>query len=251
MASSYCIIIIAFCLVFVLVKSGRTLNKGCALHQEKAVGMTWSSFGAVASLMSVMCVSFFCHNFVLNMLKESTRPMKNARNVSLAFLGTACSYLVPSGLAVIAFRHCDEFDDDFIEMFHDVYSDITRAAIIILVLVVYPIIASVARSHLFAEIYGENVPFAYKYHLLYNFVFLALAMMPTSVGASLTVISSLEGIMGTYWCLCVPVFIYMRSRMGDDTATLGFKIGHGAILLLAVVLMIFTTLAVAGVVSTS
>eukprot|EP00672_Neobodo_designis_P015819 CAMPEP_0174833340 /NCGR_PEP_ID=MMETSP1114-20130205/4177_1 /TAXON_ID=312471 /ORGANISM="Neobodo designis, Strain CCAP 1951/1" /LENGTH=461 /DNA_ID=CAMNT_0016067219 /DNA_START=64 /DNA_END=1449 /DNA_ORIENTATION=- len=250
-ASSYCIAIIAFCLVFVIVKSGRTLNKGCALHKEETVGMGWSGFGAVASLMSVLCVSFFCHNFVLNMLKESTRPMKNARNVSFAFLGTGVSYLIPSGLAVIAFRHCDEFDDDFIEMFHDVYSDITRGAVILLVLVVYPIIESVGRSQFFAEVYGENMPFPYRWHLLYNFCFLAMSMTPTCVGASLTVISSLEGIMGTYWILGLPVFIYMRWRMGENTATLAFKVGHGAILLLAVVLMVFTFLAVIGVVSTS
>ena len=250
-ASSYCIAIIFFCLVFIVVKSAQQMHDTCAAPMTGEFGLKFQGVGPVAALMAVMCVSFFCHNFVLTILKEATRPAKNARNVALAFGGTGVSYLIPSGLAVYAFRRCGEFTGDFIEMFHDPYSDVARAAIILLVLVVYPIVLYVSRAQLFGEVYGgdgiKGVP--YPAHVGYNLVFLAITSTPAALDVPLTVVSAIVGIFGTYWALLLPAATFIRYQWTvKDNRSPFFFVAHGLIVFLAVALIVITILNEAGVI---
>jgi len=239
-ASSYCIVIIMFCLVFILVKSGIQTTEACSAPLAGEFGITWQGVGPVAALMAVMCVSFFCHNFVLTVLKEATRPEKNSRNVYLAFCGTGISYLVPSAVATYAFRHCGDFNGDFIEMFHDPYSDVARAAIIVLVLVVYPIVLYVSRTQLLSEAIGEE--YSYGVHVLYNFLYLVITAVPACLNVKLTVVSALVGIFGTYWALLFPTGTYIRHRWVSGERSTRFLALHGAIVVLGAALIVITVL---------
>jgi sodium-coupled neutral amino acid transporter 9 len=241
-ASSFGIISVAFCLVFMVIKSIQQMsNDGCKEPLEKPFGLELVGIGPLASLMAMMTVSFLCHNFVLQMLSQSTRPAKNTRNVYAAFVFTGISYMLPSALAVIAFAKCGDFKGDFIQMFDGVYSDVARVAITALILVIYPLVIFLTRNQLLEEVYGDE-GYPYPVHLLVNLVVISITTLPTLFNMPLAVVGALVGCFGTYWVLGLPPSLYIRARLQEGTATPAFLVAHGAIVTFGAALVVITVL---------
>lgn len=248
-ASSYGILIIMYCLAFIIVQAALQFKSGnCEPKYVEAYNMGWAGIGPVASLMSALTVSFLSHNFVLQLLSQSTRPAKNTRNVAVAYAFTALSYTVPSGLAVIAFRSCSTFSDDFVEMFNGPYVDSVRVAIVVLVLIIYPIIIFISRTQFVEGVFGER-GVSYPFTLFLNFIQIGICTIPSALNMQATVIGALIGVFGTYWILILPPAAIIRAKVADRTASPLFIAAHAAIIVLALALITVTILAQAGVIA--
>uniref|UniRef100_A0A7S1MP92 Amino acid transporter transmembrane domain-containing protein n=1 Tax=Neobodo designis TaxID=312471 RepID=A0A7S1MP92_NEODS len=249
-ASSYGIVIVGFCLVFIIIKSALQFHAGdCTPVLSTRYGMDSGGFGPTATLMATLTLSFYSHSFVLPLVSQSTRASKIPRNVFIAYMCAGLSYAVPAAVATAAFSNCGTFAKDFVQMFHDPFADAARFSIILLCLIVYPIIICIARGQFVEAVFKVDPTEVsrLKHVASSGWMVLAATAIPClDVGP--TTVAATTGVFGTYWALLFPCAAYLHTRRAQGTLTPALLIGHGLIIALAVVLMVMTVLSVAGVI---
>lgn len=249
-ASSYCIIVIVFIIIFIIVKSAFQLaNDDCPKKLEQKVGLGFNGVGNIAVLLSTLGVALFCQNIMLSILTQATRPSKTPRNCVIAWICVSLSYGIPSVIATIAFAPCADFKGDFIEMFDDPFTDVARVAIMLLVGVVYPLLLFAGRQQILSFRWEEGKN-PYIAHIGNNCVMLAITSIPSLINMSVVLVAALVGLFGLYWGICIPTISYIRARREQGTATVPFLVAHGALLAFAVCLICITVLSVVGVIET-
>jgi hypothetical protein len=252
-ASSYGIVIIGFCLLFIMIKSILQFARNdCSPKLESDYGTNYGGFGPVASLMSALTISFFSHSFVLQLVSQSTRMSKVPRNVFISYMCAGVSYCVPAAVATMAFSNCKTFSDDFVGMFSDPFADAARFAIILLVLIVYPIVIAIARTQFIEAVWNQNAEDAKRgTHIGLGGVMIAIVTIVPCVNAGPTTVAALLGVLGTYWALILPCALYLHTRWKSQSLTKPLIIGHTIVMVFAVVLIIITITSVAGIISSA
>ncbi len=249
-ASSYGIVIIGFCLLFICIKSFMQIStNNCETKLVSSYGTGIGDFGPVASLMCTLTLSFYSHSFILSLVSQATRMSKVPRNVFIAYVCAGLSYMVPSALAVAAFRNCHEFSGTFVGMFDDPFADAVRCAIIMLVLIVYPIIIFISRVQL-VEMFRDDPQISYVAHLVLNLLLIAACTVVPLFNVNPTAIAAMAGVFATYWSLILPcgAFLLSKKREGFGIPR-GVLISHCIIIVFAVALMVITVLTVFGLIA--
>ena len=249
-ASSYGIVIVGFCLVFIIIKSALQFHNGtCTPHLPSPYGMESGGFGPTATLMSTLTLSFYSHSFVLPLVSQSTRANKIPRNVFISYVCAGLSYAIPAAIATAAFSDCGTFAKDFVQMFKDPFADAARFSIILLCLIVYPIIISIARGQFVETVFRvDPLEVSRLKHVCSSGWMILLATAVPCLNVGPTTVAASTGVLGTYWALLFPCAAYLHTRRAQGTLTKPLIIGHGLIILLAAMLMIMTVLSVAGVI---
>ena len=115
-----------------------------------------------AKLCGVLALSFFIHNGVISITRNSQNPDNNKRDLAIAFVLAGLCYLLPGVISLFAFHGTmpDGVEQNFLEQFgkFDVFAFCARVSVFFQLVTVYPLLVLIIRTQLFGYVFKNPWP---------------------------------------------------------------------------------------------
>ncbi|XP_067138929.1 sodium-coupled neutral amino acid transporter 9 homolog [Centruroides vittatus] len=227
---------VLYLIVFVIVKA---VHWGIhfEVHNEKStdfVPLFQTSFPALSGVLSL---AYFIHNAVMSIMSNQEKPENNSRDLGIAYILVACTYLTIGVVFYISFpleKHCiaDNFLNNFVSS--DVFAVVTRVFLLFQMITLYPLIVYLLRVQFMHFMFGNIYP-SFKHILLLNIcivtVCILFAVFFPRVG---TIIRFTGAFAGLAYIFALPCLTYMKAMKLKNLLTPGMIIIHCIIIILGV-----------------
>jgi solute carrier family 38 (sodium-coupled neutral amino acid transporter), member 9 len=126
-------------------------------------------------LGGVMMLSFFIHSAIISIMKNNKNQEKNSRDLGIAFILVAVSYLSVGAAGYLAYHNRGEIPQDFLQIFDhtNIPALIARFALLFQLISVYPLLGMIVRIQVFGVLW-KNVYPSWLHVLILN-LFLSVA----------------------------------------------------------------------------
>lgn len=126
-------------------------------------------------LGGVMMLSFFIHSAIISIMKNNRNQEKNARDLGIAYILVAVSYLSVGAAGYLAYNRLGVIPQDFLQVFdhRNIPALIARFALLFQLISVYPLLGMIVRIQVFGVLW-KNVYPSWIHVLMLN-VFLTVA----------------------------------------------------------------------------
>lgn len=189
-------------------------------------------------LTGVLTLAFFIHNCVITLLKNNKSQENNMRDLSIAYMLVASTYLYIGVLVFASFPSPplskDCIEQNFLDNFpsSDILSFIARIFLLFQMVTVYPLLGYLARVQLLGHIFGDPYPSVFHV-LVLNLVIVGAGVTMACVYPNIGGIIRYSGAAcGLAFVFIYPSLIYIISLRQEDRLTWPKLVFHAAIIIL-------------------
>eukprot|EP00164_Ancoracysta_twista_P003495 GFYU01004664.1.p1 GENE.GFYU01004664.1~~GFYU01004664.1.p1 ORF type:complete len:544 (+),score=136.62 GFYU01004664.1:244-1875(+) len=165
-----------------------------------------------ASLGGILMLSFFIHNSILPIMQNMEHPEKKARDLGIAFIVVALSYLIPGVMTAVFFDMRDQGSvQNFLQLFAmtNVVAFSARCATFIQLISVYPLINFIVRTQLFGFLYKSAYPSVSKVLLLNCIIVGGTTLFTIEIPQVGDVLRFTGAICGLVYIFVLPISVHM------------------------------------------
>ncbi|KAH3743544.1 sodium-coupled neutral amino acid transporter 9 [Pelomyxa schiedti] len=187
-------------------------------------------------LAGILSLSFFVHNFVLNVATKAN-PAHARRDVAIGFCLGGLSYTIVGLVGYLAFGDIIAGYQDFLDYFPatDIYGMTARAAVVLQMASIFPLVSALMRGQIFRFVMKREWP-GILLVVAYSFVVLAagylLAVFYPQVG---DVLRYTGAVCGFFYLFLLPVSVYLMREWKEKR----FKKWSAALHSLLIILGLF------------
>lgn len=231
--NSFGFVLVLYVISFIFVTSGVNFD----VHAERELLFSPN----FVYLAGVLALGFFIHNYVLTVARR-TDPKTTLRDVSLGFAGGTASYLAIGVVGYIAFGNSILAHQNFLDVVSDtdVYGMTGRAAVVLQMLTLYPLIVGLLREQVAGLIFKEQ-RYGWRFALTFSTILVAVGTLfgiyYPEIGDVIRITGALCGFIYIFFLpLAVQTIKERRDGRGTSKITVAFRC---VLLLIGILILIF------------
>ncbi|XP_057300246.1 neutral amino acid transporter 9-like [Hydractinia symbiolongicarpus] len=191
---------VLYLLVFVVVKAsqwGPHLHFNVPKYEAPSVLFSMN----FPALTGILALALYIHNAIMSILATNAKPQNNVRDVGVAYILTASTYL----FVAVVFYVCFPLDKDCIEQVFldnflstDIMTFIAHCGLLFQMTTVFPLLMYIVRVQVLGAIFNSTT-YSYTKIIIHNIPFISLGVMMAvlypNVGHIIRYVGSISGMI--------------------------------------------------------